>query len=169
MPPASLVAELWRDSPLRRTTYGIMFFFGLGTYISLLCWQSDLAGLLLWAGSGVVIGGIAARIGSRRGPELGLVPLGGLLLVVALVALVQGGGFAPWMGMAGAAGGLFLVPLQAYVRSAMGGARGWAAIGLLAVVGMLAVALPVAFTMYDVGAVPAAGGSQTTKIVAPTL
>jgi len=127
LPPANLVAELWRDSPLRRTTYGIMFFFGVGMYLGLLCWPGDLGGLLLWASLGAIIGSIAAWAGSRRGPELGLVPLGGLLLVVALVALGQTGRIF-WLGVAGAAGGIFLMPLQAYVRRALGDARGWAAI-----------------------------------------
>jgi len=133
----NLVAELWRDSPLRRTTYGIMFFFGVGMYLGLLCWPGDLGGLLLWASLGAIIGSIAAWAGSRRGPELGLVPLGGLLLVVALVALGQTGRIF-WLGVAGAAGGIFLMPLQAYVRRALGDARGWAAIGLLAGAGVLA-------------------------------
>lgn len=138
MPRASLVGGLWQDRPLRRTTYGILFFFGLGAYLALLCWPENLDGLLVWAGMGVIIGSLAARLASRRGPELGLVPLGGILLIAALLALVEGRSFASWLGVAGAAGGLFLMPLLSYVRLALGNARGGMAIGLLAGLGILA-------------------------------
>ena len=127
LPPASLVAELWRESPLRRTTYGILFFFGLAGWFLLFCLQQGREALLPWMGLGVLIGGVAAHAGSRRGPELGLVPIGGLLLMVALMALGLHGRFGKvfnaWLVVAGFAGGFFLLPLLAYVRQAVGTQR----------------------------------------------
>ncbi|SDR65553.1 AMP-binding protein [Opitutus sp. GAS368] len=125
LPPASLVAELWRDSPLRRTTYGIMFFFGLGAYLGLFLLRWNLGLWLAGAGVGVVLGAGAAGLVSRRGPELGLVPLGGIVLIAALATLGRDGhdlAFAWWFGVAGFGCGLFLVPLFSYVRGNAGGA-----------------------------------------------
>ena len=123
--PASLVAGLWRDRPLRRAAYGLMFFCGLGVYLGLflLRWHQGL--WLAGAGGGGVLGAAAAGFASRRGADLGLVPLGGLVLVAALAALGWSdpdSGFGGWFALAGLGCGLFVVPLIGYVRENAGGA-----------------------------------------------
>ena len=149
---ASQVAELWRDRPLLRATFGIMFFYGMGGYLYLLFIQmgADLhAGggtgsgtstgvLLLVTGGGTVLGNLAAAAFSRRGIELGLAPIGGLLLFIAFLALGLIGhvnaAFYGWLVVAGFASGLFLVPLYAFVQETAGGhrrGRVLAAVGLL--------------------------------------
>ncbi|MDB6166058.1 MAG: aas, partial [Lacunisphaera sp.] len=141
--PASLVAELWRVSPLRRATFGLMFFFGVGGYLCLLFLRLDRGLLPLWAGLGALLGVAAAGVASRRGPELGVVPLGGLVLIIALFALGQdasfGSRFVWWLMVAGFGGGLFLMPLAGYLRQAADDSRpGLIAAGWLSGLGVLA-------------------------------
>ncbi len=148
---AQQVSELWRDRPLLRATFGIMFFYGIGGYLYLLFIQmgadlheggvgsgSATGVMLLFAGAGTVLGNLAAGAFSRRGIELGLAPIGGVLLLVAFVALGVIGrispGFYGWLVVAGFASGLFLVPLYAYLQETAGAHRRGrilAAVGLL--------------------------------------
>ena len=92
--------ELWRARPILRATFGIMFFYGLGAYVYLLALQigadafdngvgsvSRTGLMLLVLGAGTLLGNLAAGILSRRAVELGLIPVGGVLLAGALVAL----------------------------------------------------------------------------------
>lgn len=149
---ASQVGELWRDRPLLRATFGIMFFYGVGGYLYLLFIQMGAnlhsgggtgsgtsTGLLLMVvGAGTVAGNLAAGALSRRGIELGLAPIGGAALASAFLALGYIGhisaAFYVWLVVAGFASGLFLVPLYAYVQETAGGhrrGRVLAAVGLL--------------------------------------
>jgi acyl-[acyl-carrier-protein]-phospholipid O-acyltransferase/long-chain-fatty-acid--[acyl-carrier-protein] ligase len=149
---ASQVAELWRDRPLLRATFGIMFFYGVGGYLYLLFIQmgadlhagggvgsgSSTGVLLLVAGAGTVLGNLAAGAFSKRGVELGLAPVGGALLLVSFLALGLIGRISPafyaWLVVAGFASGLFLVPLYAYLQETAGAhrrGRVLAAVGLL--------------------------------------
>ncbi|HEX7631506.1 MAG TPA: MFS transporter, partial [Lacunisphaera sp.] len=91
-------SEVWRERPLWRATMGICFFYGIGGYILLLLPQvafelehggvrtgavaSVMAGAL---GVGTLFGNLFAGLVSRRGVELGLAPLGGLMLAVVLL------------------------------------------------------------------------------------
>ncbi|HVU18668.1 MAG TPA: MFS transporter [Candidatus Didemnitutus sp.] len=145
------VAELWRDRPLLRATTGIMFFYALGGYMLVLFLQlgadvhqgrtgsatvASVMALLL--GIGTMIGNFTAGMLSRRGVELGLAPLGGAVLAVAMFALGlvghAGAAFNAWLVVAGFASGFFLVPLYAYIQETAGEARRGrilAAVGLL--------------------------------------
>jgi acyl-[acyl-carrier-protein]-phospholipid O-acyltransferase/long-chain-fatty-acid--[acyl-carrier-protein] ligase len=147
----SQVRELWRDRPLLRATFGIMFFYGMGGYMLVLFLQmgaerhggnvgsataASVMALLL--GVGTLVGNLIAGLLSRRGVELGLVPLGGVLLTVALAALGWIGqataSFHAWLVVAGFASGLFLVPLYAFIQETAGAhrrGRVLAAVGLL--------------------------------------
>ena len=146
------IIELWRARPILRATVGIMFFYGLGSYAYLVCLQigagihqggvgsaSAASVMLLLMGLGTIVGNFAAGALSRRSVELGLVPLGGALLIVALVALgltapLPAGAFHAWLGVAGFAAGLFLVPLYAFIQREAGDHRRGrilAAVGLL--------------------------------------
>ena len=134
------VGELWRERPLFRATIGICFFYGVGGYLYLLLAQvgyevhaggqqatATTAALLLAMGVGTMLGNLGAGVFSRRGLELGLIPIGGLLLGAAFVALglLQPGGAATyvWLAFAGFASGLFLVPLYAFIQQTAGARR----------------------------------------------
>lgn len=144
--------ELWRARPILRATIGIMFFYGLGFYANLVCQQigagahqngigsGSAAGvMLLMLGAGAVAGNLAAGALSRRSVELGLVPAGGALLTLALAALgltphASSIAFHLWLGVAGFASGLFIVPLYAFIQREAGDDRRGrilAAVGLL--------------------------------------
>jgi acyl-[acyl-carrier-protein]-phospholipid O-acyltransferase/long-chain-fatty-acid--[acyl-carrier-protein] ligase len=146
------IMELWRARPILRATIGIMFFYGLGSYVNLVCLQIGAAAhhngigsasassvMLLMVGIGAIVGNLAAGALSKRNVELGLVPVGGILLTVALVALgltvhVPAVAFHVWLGAAGFAAGLFLVPLYAFIQREAGDQRRGrmlAAVGLL--------------------------------------
>ncbi len=133
--------ELWRARPIFRATVGIMFFYGLGAYVYLLALQigadayaggvgavSRTGLMLLVLGAGTLLGNFAAGILSRRAVELGLIPVGGALLVAALVALSftvheAGAAFHGWLAAAGFASGLFLVPMYAFIQQTAGNHR----------------------------------------------
>ncbi len=148
----SQIAELWRDRPLRRATFGIMFFYGVGGYLLVLLIQmgADLheggglgsataaSYMALLLGVGTLMGNLVAGLLSRRGVELGLAPLGGILLAVVL--FVQGSigeatrAFHAWLVVGGFASGMFLVPLYAFIQETSGAhrrGRVLAAVGLL--------------------------------------
>ncbi|HWA28812.1 MAG TPA: MFS transporter [Lacunisphaera sp.] len=148
----SQIAEIWRERPLLRSTFGIMFFYGIGGYLLVLLIKmgadlheggglgsataaSNMAALL---GVGTLLGNLVAGLLSRRGVELGLAPLGGILLAIALFAQGAIGqataAFHVWLAVAGFASGLFLVPLYAFIQETSGAHRRGrilAAVGLL--------------------------------------
>ena len=134
------VAEVWRTRPLWRATMGICFFYGVGGYATVLLQQvgyelthggpgAGLASsqLLLMVGVGTMLGNLLAGLLSRRGVELGLAPIGGAMLTVALLAL---GFTAPGttrftvlLIATGFATGFFLVPLYAFIQEKAGDHR----------------------------------------------
>jgi acyl-[acyl-carrier-protein]-phospholipid O-acyltransferase/long-chain-fatty-acid--[acyl-carrier-protein] ligase len=135
------VLELWRTRPIFRATLGVMFFYGLGGYIYLLCAQigadahqggvgsaTDAGIMMMVLGCGAMLGTLTAGTLSRRGIELGLIPMGGALLFCALLAL---GIYAThlsfvfygWLVVAGFASGLYLVPLYAFIQQTAGDHR----------------------------------------------
>ena len=146
------VLELWRARPILRATIGIMFFYGLGAYLNLVFMQigSDAhqggvgsgtasSVMLMWVGMGAIVGNLAAGALSRRSVELGLIPAGGALLVIALTALgitahAPAVAFHVWLCVAGVASGLFIVPMYAFIQREAGDQRRGrilAAVGLL--------------------------------------
>ncbi len=134
------VTEMRRDAPLWRTTMGICFFYGVGGYVTVLIPQiayEQMAGgpstgavaglMMLKVGIGTMLGTLAAGLFSRRGIEMGLGPIGGLMLGGALLTLsitTPGtGSFTALLIYAGFASGLFLVPLYAFVQHRAGDHR----------------------------------------------
>lgn len=134
------IREVWHDRRLWRATMGICFFYGAGSYVSLLIPQvaAELANsgartgaiagiMLLMVGIGTMSGNLFAGLFSRRGIELGLAPIGGALLAGALLALgfvAPGSGiYTAWLITAGFATGLFLVPLYAFIQQRAGDHR----------------------------------------------
>jgi acyl-[acyl-carrier-protein]-phospholipid O-acyltransferase/long-chain-fatty-acid--[acyl-carrier-protein] ligase len=96
------VAELWRDAPLRRGAMGVAFFWGFAGFINL--WSVKLAKEISGGGEGfgtlsslfmaAASLGMAAGFGCssyllRRRIELGWVPLAGLAMAAASVALAN--------------------------------------------------------------------------------
>ena len=135
-----VVTEVWRDRPLWRATMGICFFYSVGSYVSLLVPQvaaglensgvrtgAVAANMLLMVGVGTMSGNLFAGIFSRRGVELGLAPIGGGLLALALFALgFSHPGTRLFTGLlvfAGFSSGLFLVPLYAFIQDRAGSHR----------------------------------------------
>ncbi len=126
--------ELWEDRRIRLSGVGIAFFWGFAGFINLAAIQigSDLSGgggqgfgsenswLMLAASGGIAIGGVIASLICKKRIELGLVPVGGLVMVVGAVALALGPieryWLMTWMAIAGSGGALLLVPLNAYLQ-----------------------------------------------------
>lgn len=134
------VAELGRDRPLFRATIGICFFYGVGGYIYLLLNQvafeandggpltaQTSAFMLLAVGVGTMAGNLLAGLFSRRGIELGLIPIGGGVLAIAFASLAwlkpATPPFYAGLVLAGYASGLFLVPLYAFIQQGAGDQR----------------------------------------------
>ena len=125
--------ELWRDSGLRRGSFGIAFFWGFAAYLNL--WSVKVAREITGGGAGfgtlsskymaaasvgMVVGfGVAALL-LRRRIELGWVPVAGLALTVGAVALFFVHPASQWflVGLAGLAfsGAIFLAPLNAWMQ-----------------------------------------------------
>lgn len=134
------ILEVRRTRPLWRATLGICFFYGVGGYATVLLQQVGFelthggpaaaltsGKLLLMVGFGTMAGNLLAGLISRRGVELGLAPLGGAMLAVALVAL---GYTAPGttafnllLVATGFSSGFFLVPLYAFIQERAGDHR----------------------------------------------
>ncbi len=134
------VAEVWRERPLWRATLGICFFYGVGGYITLVlpqvAFELEQGGvrtaavtsvMLLMLGIGTTAGNLFAGLFSRQGAELGLAPIGGFILMVALLLLglvTPGAGlFTALLIACGFASGLFLVPLYAFIQERAGDHR----------------------------------------------
>ncbi|MBA4138182.1 MAG: hypothetical protein C0518_12770, partial [Opitutus sp.] len=145
------VAEVWRERPLWRSTMGICFFYGVGGYVSVLipqvAFEHQAGGpntgavqglMLLMVGFGTMTGNLMAGLFSRRSIEMGLAPIGGILLAGCLAALsiatppttfavlTREFWYSPFIALligAGFASGLFLVPLYAFIQQRAGDHR----------------------------------------------
>lgn len=127
------LAKLKKNRGMWRCTLGISFFWAFGGFLQFLLLQraqekmgafdglgSETALLWLPVVVGIAIGSGAASWVCRRRNELGLVPIGGILMTGAMFLL----GMTWWpewgvrflLGLAGAGGALFLVPLNAYLQ-----------------------------------------------------
>ena len=96
------LADLWRDAPLRRASFGVAFLWGFAAFINL--WSVKLAKVMTSGGEGfgtlssvfmaAASLGMAAGFGFaswllRRRIELGWVPLAGLAMAVLSLALAS--------------------------------------------------------------------------------
>jgi acyl-[acyl-carrier-protein]-phospholipid O-acyltransferase/long-chain-fatty-acid--[acyl-carrier-protein] ligase len=94
------LADLWRDAPLRRASFGVAFFWGFAAFINL--WSVKLAKVMTSGGEGfgtlsslfmaAASLGMVAGFGFaswllRRRIELGWVPIAGLVMTVTSLAL----------------------------------------------------------------------------------
>lgn len=152
--------DLLKDRTLRLTSFGIAFFWFSATLLALLliqvaqsitddrAAQAELGGyLLVWVGLGIAAGSILVGYISTNRIELGLIPLGGLGMAIACVAVAvplpffELGGvvFNFLMFCIGVSSAVFLVPLNAYLQDLVEPAkrgRHLAASGLLDSLGM---------------------------------
>lgn len=132
--------DLLGDSRIRLSALAIAFFWFVGGFINVVAIQvaneitesaklssatssgmgTELAYLLASASGGMILGGVLASYSSRRSIELGLVPIGGVLMVVGSLSLVfvptDGSSFKFWLGFTGFGASMFLVPLNAYLQ-----------------------------------------------------
>lgn len=142
------LAEVWGDKPVARSALGIGFATGMGSYVMLALGQVvreqpeggltfALPGaMLLLAGLGGFVGTVSAGLFSRRGVEMGLASIGGLLMCGCLASLsiaTPPPSFAPLALLkspfailligTGFSLGLAIVPLYAFVQQRAGDAR----------------------------------------------
>ncbi|MBK1832959.1 MFS transporter [Roseibacillus ishigakijimensis] len=123
---------VWAEKPLRLCSLGVAFFWGFATFILLAVYEvayqlhdggegtgTTNSFLMATASVGIVVGSVTAGLLSRRGTELGLVPLGGVVMTsgAILLALAPEGGwlFRGGLFVAGAGAAVFLVPLKAHL------------------------------------------------------
>lgn len=135
--PLNVVKYSWRDMrllmqdrPILRVSLGIVFFWSLAALAQLNIdtfvinvldlTQSDVGTFLAVLSLGVGIGSVLAGWWSGGRVELGMVPLGIVLMVLACVIAYfssnSGWVFGVSLAMIGIGGGLFNVPLNAYVQ-----------------------------------------------------
>ncbi len=121
--------QLLRNRDLGLSVLGISYFWFIGALVQLviilvgketLHVSDSQVGLLVTAlAVGIGLGSIAAGWLSTDGVELGIVPLGAALLGLSLIGagLAQSFGWcSAWLVAVGFAGGLFIVPLNAYLQ-----------------------------------------------------
>jgi len=164
------LAELFANRELAAAAAGIVFFWALGAVAQLnvdqfateagATSQGQVVPLLIALVSGIGLGSLVAGKISTRGVDMGLVPLGGILMAIASVALAigpttifaatsGGTGFAWWWSAAsllllGLGAGIFDVPLEAAFQEKSPPARRGAllaAANLLTFAGMFAASM----------------------------
>lgn len=123
---------VWDARELRFCSLGVAFFYAFATFIILAVYEvaSGLyhgdegtgtanSWMMATASIGIALGSVAAGFISRRGTELGLVPLGGLVMTVGSLMLAlapEGGGLFKFsLFVAGAGAAIYLVPLKAHL------------------------------------------------------
>ena len=124
--------SVWGNRSLRLSALGVAFFWGFATFILLAVYQvayhlhgggegTGTANSLMMATAsvGIAVGSVFAGLLSRRGTELGLVPVGGFVMGVGtlILSLAPMGESLFCFGLFVAGGGAatFLVPLKAHL------------------------------------------------------
>ena len=127
------LADLWRDVPLRRASFGVAFFWGFAAFINL--WSIKLAKMLTGGGEGfgtmssvfmaATSLGMAAGFGLasyllRKRIDLGWVPAAGMAMTITALALAfmtpSGWLFLITLGLLGFCSAIFLTPLTAWMQ-----------------------------------------------------
>ncbi len=125
--------DLLGDSRIRLSALAIAFFWFIGGFVNIVAFQvgaeltggaegygKELALMLGFASGGMILGGVIASLSSRRSIELGLVPIGGIIMVLgcACISMVQIDSlwFKIWIACVGTGAAIFLVPLNAYLQ-----------------------------------------------------
>ena len=127
------LGDLWRDPVLRRTAFGIAFFWGFACFINL--WSISVAKevtggaagfgtvsskFLAAASIGMIAGFGVSSVLLRRRIELGWVPLAGVAMTICtlLLAFPDPGGraFPIFLGLTAFFAAVFLTPLNAFLQ-----------------------------------------------------
>lgn len=125
--------RLFRDKGLRLSAIGVMYFWFVGALVQLAIVQAakSLTGgaagmgtavsvMIACASGGVAIGSLIAGLVCRKGTELGLVPVGALLMAVggavAACSVPGSAGFNVGLALLGVSSAMFFVPLFAYFQ-----------------------------------------------------
>lgn len=127
------LADLWRDTPLRRASFGVAFFWGFAAFINL--WSIKLAKQMTGGGEGNgtqasifmaaaslgMVGGFGfASFLLRKRIELGWVPVAGVamtLTAIALAFMTPGGWlFLVTLALLAFSAAVFLAPLSAWMQ-----------------------------------------------------
>ena len=128
--------ELFSSTQLKLCGLGVAFFWGYGGFIALMVLQvaeqvnhgggkgtgTTFAHLWTMAVIGIAIGSVGAGLISRKRIEMGLAPLGGVVMTLGtiILAVCPLNSIAQMLVLiiAGAGGAVFLVPLQAILQDA---------------------------------------------------
>lgn len=125
------ISILWKQKGLRLAALGVAYFYSLGGVFYLILIQvgreshrggvgsTTESGLLLCVlGLGIIVGSLLAAGYSKKRIELGLIPVGGfgMAVVLALLGIVPSHHFSIPLFLFGLTGGLFIVPLNAYLQ-----------------------------------------------------
>lgn len=164
----SQLKDIISDNKLRLSILAIAFFWFFGGFINIVAFRlgrelsgvdagfgRELAYFIASASGGMILGGLLASLSSRRSIELGLVPIGGIIMVLGCLAIsatnTDSNWMKAWIGVAGFGGAFFLVPLNAYLQDVCpADARGRVIAGsnlLDCLAGMMALALQLGLTM----------------------
>ncbi|MDB9741851.1 MFS transporter, partial [Akkermansiaceae bacterium] len=126
--------KVFKRRHLRLSCIAISYFWTFAGFMQLLSIQvaneasdaastgigEDLANMMLMAGGGIAFGSVIGSLICKNRIELGLVPIGGVIMVVMsfMMALMPalGAWFMFAMFMAGVGCALFLVPVNAYIQ-----------------------------------------------------
>lgn len=129
----SQLKDLCEDRRIRLSSVGIAFFWGFAGFLNLAAIQmgkdtsggglgfgTDIAWLMFAASGGIAAGGFISSIICRRNIQLGLVPIGGLMMACGSIALamtpIESSWIKLWIAIAGAGGATLLVPLNAFLQ-----------------------------------------------------
>jgi len=128
------VMNLLRRRELRLSSVAVTYFWIFGGFIQLLSLQianeasgksaegigPDLANMMLVAGVGIAFGSVIASLVSKIRIELGLIPLGGVIMAISCFCMagctMLSFWFMAWMFISGIGAALFLVPVNAYLQ-----------------------------------------------------
>ncbi|NNM28778.1 MAG: MFS transporter, partial [Akkermansiaceae bacterium] len=128
------LAEVLRERPLRLSALGVAYFWTFGGVVQLISVQisrelyggegsgfaTALAWMMMAAGGGIAVGSVMASLLSKRHIELGLIPVGGIIMTLATACLAVADPetmffFASLAG-AGFGSAFFLVPVNAFLQ-----------------------------------------------------
>ncbi|MGJ8677831.1 MAG: MFS transporter [Akkermansiaceae bacterium] len=127
------LAELWKVRSMKLAAVGIAFFWGYAGYLNLAAigiakqvtgggddFGAESSWMMAAASSGIVLGGALASIVCKKRIELGLIPLGGIIMVIGSIGMgvtpIASSWIKFWLVVAGGGGAMLLVPLNAFLQ-----------------------------------------------------
>ncbi len=112
------LANLWRDVPMRRASFGVAFLWGFAVFIGL--WALKMSEVTTVGSLGMAAGFGFSSFLMRRRIELGWVPVAGLAMTLTALALacMNPGGwlFLTTLALLAFSAAVFLAPLSAWMQ-----------------------------------------------------